>query len=313
MTKRQSYLSQSDISQIKRDIANLFSEETISSLSFVKGLKTRINNILKQYTKNNKGKMEIDSLNYTTQKFLGKGYVLIQEFRQLLLGEVLSYRYYQNVDGQISITDFQEDDILHYMKFTTGKIYINQNLHLKQHEANQEYIEKVNRVFPKITKEMTRQKSGYYVNQNAINRYKANPKLLGILYNEGHIFEAIDLAYSDLAKHDRLGTKGEDTIVKNYVFQKYLMRDTVRGSKGGDNPFENRSIKANSAGLYSFNSIYEDLVNISLMLELRSKAEIAQIIKSTFLDISKFNNNIEQMDKAAEMAAEKLMSILQIK
>lgn len=66
MAKRQSYLSQSDISQIKRDIADLFSEETISSLSFAKGLKTRIKNILKQYTQNNKGKMEINSLNYTT-------------------------------------------------------------------------------------------------------------------------------------------------------------------------------------------------------------------------------------------------------
>jgi hypothetical protein len=46
-----------------------------------------------------------------------------------------------------------------------------------------------------------------------------------------------------------------DSYIDNYMFGKYLKRDNILASKGGDNFLTNTSIKSNQANLYNFKTI----------------------------------------------------------
>jgi hypothetical protein len=46
-----------------------------------------------------------------------------------------------------------------------------------------------------------------------------------------------------------------DNYIDEYMFGKYLRRDSVIASKGGDNFLTNTSVKSNQANLYNFDSI----------------------------------------------------------
>jgi len=90
-------------------------------------------------------------------------------------------------------------------------------------------------------------------------------------FNRGHVAEAFDIAYNKLyGEYGRKTaifndyTKLKDEFVANLYF------DNVKAIKGGDNALDlmnQRSIKAYGNGLYDVSTIYNDIVNLTSILD----------------------------------------------
>ena len=291
----------------------------------------RVNHILSQMKliKINK-KWEFFNYNDKMNMLAAEGYLLIFNFRQFLLGEEIDYRYYffDGKEGASKAVSFSEKDILKYIKFGSSAIQLD-STSLKKATAkiNVEYSAFANHYFtmytvPEINDYMrlikSKNFSGRKVRKSIMDKYgKANPglKKKGTrqyqFFNRGHIYEAIDSATSEILKKEEYASNELDELMEKYVFGKYLIRDNIKASKGGDNPITNTSIKSMDADLYDYSTIRDQLIEIKYILSngLINQEEISKKIEDLFLEKTKFSTE-EDYEKAAEKALNKLLDTL---
>lgn len=317
----------------KRNITNLisqtFQEDLYGQLTLdLIEFKKQVNNILQQMKLEPVNK-KYQFMNHTSRKnaLAAKGYLLIFKFREFLLNEEIDYRYYFNDNaGNSKAISFKEKDILKYIKFGKEGIQINPTP-LKKEEIDKQYSIFMNHYFtlytvPDVNEYMrlieTNTISVRIVRSAIMKKFESsNPGLRKKdshyyqTFNKGHIYEAIDSSISEMLSKNE---EESDELITRYVFGKYLRRDTIGGSRGGDNPITNTSIKSGQADLYDYITIQKQLVEIKKILDLglTSPEEAKKTIKNLFLHESKFESE-ELYEKSAEDALNKLLSILETK
>jgi hypothetical protein len=131
-------------------------------------------------------------------------------------------------------------------------------------------------------------------------------------FNKGNIYEGVDVSTSEAELHN---LQHIFSVVRNYLFGKYLAHDQIIASQGGDNPFSNTSIKSGQASLYSYSTIGKQLSLIRDLIDsniFKSTEQIASDIKFLFLNKGKFNNN-DEFNEVANDALDRLLEVLNIK
>lgn len=254
-----------------------------------------------------------------------KGFLLIFKFREFLFNNAINYRYYfQDGMGQVQSRTFGEMDLLDFMIFSDVTIKLNPNeIKNKAKEGQKFFTQKMNQYINRYTngnknKYMQKINSGVQ-NLRIVRSFimsKYNPPNRGLMrvngvsyqsFNMGHIYESLDLALTDAElNYDK--EKQNSNFIDNLMFGRYLKRDSVVASKGGDNFLTNTSIKSNSANLYSFNTISNQLYQIQKLLNLTNKTQLKKEIKNLFIDSSNKSKQIEQdLELSAEKAVDKLL------
>ena len=312
---------------ITKMISQAFQEDLsgklIIDLSF---FKKQVDNIIKQMNLVETSKKWV-FLNHSSRKnaYALKGYLLIFKFRQFLLEEEIDYRYYyfDSKEGYSKAVSFKEEDLMEYVKFGKQAIQINPTP-LKQAEINKEYTSFISHFFtlytvPDVNDYMRLISgdgfSGRVVRSSIMKRYvNSNPKLRKSngqyqVFTRGHIYEAIDDAASEIMAKEKEGT---DELVTKYVFGKYLAYDNIKGSKGGDNPLTNTSIKSESEDLYDYNTIKTQLIEIRQILDagLVNPKEAEQRIENLFMHKTKYETEADY-EASAQKALNNLLSILE--
>lgn len=315
-------LDQKDINVVKERIGTIFGEDTAEylnlNLNLLKAeLLTIVNKIkLIQVYHSNSLKVKgqrVSRMGKQKRMLLAEAYLLIFKVRQFLLNESINYRYYFNTQDSAKVIQFDEDNILKYMKFGTFAIQILDSA-LKKEDTNSEYqslidqhyINLMNGVQPANT-------AGFYVVHSYImDKYNTeNPGLRKKnnqyqIFTRGHLFEAMDIAFSESIENN---TIQNFSAVEAAMYGKYLSYDSVAGTKGGDNAITMTQIKANAADIMDYSTILNDLNKILVLLEMRDKQSIIAQIKELYLSRDKFESDLA-FENAAEKAAEKLLDIL---
>lgn len=265
------------------------------------------------------------------QRLLAKGYLLIFKFREYLLNEKINYRYYYQDSEGAHATQFEEEEILKYMRF--GKVAIELNpTELKTAMPAGVYDSLVQKYYGVFTGGgyMLGAKNGgsrllarssivkQYVGRNPglINKSQPNSHQL---FTAGHIYEAIDTAISayielqaNKLQNIELNKTQEEKALAGYIFGKYLAYDSIKASQGADNSLTNTSIKSGSADLYDYSTIIRQLQVINQICSggVLTQDQIQSEISKLFLHKSKFGNSEELMQQAARRARDKLLKEL---
>lgn len=332
-------LLESEKQAIRQEIINLFGEEGSSMLAFdLQSYKASVDAVISE--------MELEEYSYidywsgepivVTRKkmsqsvlrknFLAmKGFLLIFKFRGYLFGSAIDYRYYYTDDqGTVQSRSFGEMDLLDLTIFSGSGIQLDINaIKNKTNEGSMFFQSKMNQYIniytsPEKNEYMQKRDPSRYnlriVRRNIMNRYyNQNPGLKtkdGLRYqtfNMGHIYESLDITLIDAFMQH--GEEQMDSYIDNYMFGKYLKRDSVLASKGGDNFLTNTSIKSNQANLYSFKTIANQLYLIQQMLLMTNKATLKQEIMNLFIDQSDKSSYIMQdLENSANKAVDKIWS-----
>lgn len=259
---------------------------------------------------------------------LANAYELIFNFRRFLLNEIIDYRYYyHDSEGNVKALSINENNILKYIKFGTAGLQLNPTLLKQANELiNKEYSEQMTKYFKEYVPAKNEKndyfaslgKYGYIVRKSIMQEYGGrNPKLKQKknprqyqFFNQGHIFEALDIAISHQIGLDQ---QINSQKIKDDVFGKALAYDNIIASQGGDNPFTNTSIKANRADLYDYNTLYQQLKIIQEIISggLIDKAAYKEKISKLFLNKAKFETETA-MEEVAEKAVDKLIDTLKV-
>lgn len=279
---------------------------------------------------NNKYKF-VDS---TNQIVAAKGYMLIFKFREWLLNEVINYRYYFNDSQGIMVKEWTEIEILEFMNFGLTGLIINYTKAKNSPNIKDQQLDSfINHYFKLFTStpdpnpDKKDEFLGPYmrllnnhkfiVRSVIMNRYFAtNPSLKTkegkyANFNQGHIFEGLDITYFDLLQnYMKQNMLNYTSQVEDLFFGKYLNSDNIKGSKGGDNFITNTSIKANKADLYDYKTIRQQLIDILKLLQTPNEEKIKEILREHFLSEEKLLNNFNQ---SLDMAIEKILDSISLK
>ena len=129
-------------------------------------------------------------------------------------------------------------------------------------------------------------------------------------FNMGHIYESLDLTITHTFMN--FGEEKMDKYIDNYMFGKYLKRDKVIASKGGDNFLTNTSVKSNQANLYSFKTIANQLYLIQQMLLVTNEQKLKSEIINLFIDTSEKSDDLRRdLEQSAQKATNKLFLEIQ--
>ena len=315
-------LSEKDIKDIQSNIAKLFTEDAQEKISFdVTALKQEIDTIVNKMKfievySSHSGKYKgsrISRMGRQKRAYLAEAYLLIFKIREFLLNEEIDYRYYYNTEESAGVVSFSEKDILKYMKFGQFGIQILDSA-LKKQQSNTEYQALLDLHYANLMNGLQHsQTKGFYVVHKAImNKYEAmNPGLKQKsgswqVFTRGHIFEAMDIAFSEAIQNQTIQDYG---AIEQAVFGRYLAYDSVAGTKGGDNALTMTQIKANAADILDYTTIIKDLQEIKKLLELDREAMKPQIEK-LFMDQDKYQT-LEAFNDAADAAVNRLCNLLQ--
>lgn len=326
MAQRKSFVfSEKDIRDIQKEIAKLFTEEAEGQLTInVNELKAEIETIInkihfiKVYSSQS-GKYKgsrISRMGSQKRQLMAEAYLIIFKVRQFLLDEEINYRYYFNTDdGGAKVVEFSEDEILKYMRVNTFGLQILDNV-LKKEENSQEYQSLLDLHYQNIMNGLQpASNSSFYVVHSAImNKYNImNPQLRKKnnqyqVFTRGHIFEAIDIAFSEAIRNNK---ERDYFSIESAVFGKYLNYDSIAGTKGGDNAITMTQIKANAADILDYTTIVKDLELILQLLQLKSKDEMQNQIEKLYMDKDKYET-LDAFNSAADRAVDKLLSLLDV-
>lgn len=321
-------LTENQKKSIRRAIAQTFAEDLNGHLTVnLNQFRNQINLVLRQMSLVPEAK-KYKFLNHTRTKNMiaAKGYLLIFKFRQFLLDEEIDYRYYyfDPKEGYSKAVSFTEDNLIDYIKFGKNAIQINPTP-LKKSEINAEYTAFASHFFtlytvPDVNDYMRLivgpSYSGRVVRSKIMNTYgRLNSGLRNKrggyqMFTRGHIYEAIDDAATEVMKNDEVGT---DEIITKYVFGKYLAYDNIKASQGGDNPLTNTSIKSESADLYDYNTIRDQLIEIKAILDAGLvNPEIAtEKIEKLFMNKTKYTTD-KDFERSAQNALNNLLKLYPI-
>lgn len=315
-------LDQKDISIIKEHIGIIFGEDTVGHLNLnLNLLKIELLSIINkikliQVYHSNSSKIKgqrVSRMGKQKRMLLAEAYLIIFKVRQFLLNENINYRYYFNVQDSAKVIQFDEDNILKYMKFGTFAIQILDSA-LKKEDTNSEYQSLIDQHYINLMNGVQQANTtGFYVVHSYImNRYNTqNPGLRKKnnqyqVFTRGHLFEAMDIAFSESIKNN---TIQNFSAIEAAMYGKYLSYDSIAGVKGGDNAITMTQIKANAADIMDYSTILNNLNKILVLLEMRDKQSIITQIKELYLSRDKFETDFA-FEEAAEKAAEKLLDIL---
>lgn len=248
------------------------------------------------------------------RELLAEAYLIIFKVREYLLDESIDYRYYYNTDdGGAGIVSFQEEDILKYMKFGQFGLQILDSA-LKKQEKNTQYQSLLDLHYTNLMNGLQKSTTGgfYLVHSAIMNKYEiTNPGLRKKnnqyqVFTRGHIFEAMDIAFSEALQNNAISDFG---AIEQAVFGKYLAYDSVAATKGGDNPLTMTQIKANAADILDYTTIIKNLQEILILLNLKSREEMKMQIEKIFMDKDKYQS-LNAFNNAANNAVDKLLNIL---
>lgn len=317
------FLDLDEAKEITDEVIKLFSEELNESLNSRFAIfSTKVKNILNtieleekiQLNRENKQTVVYNAniSDVKVRKAAFEGYLLIMQFREFLFNEVVDYRYYydaqvnkKNVSKMIS---FKDSELYKYIKFGEEGIKLHPTALKSDYNTNNSndlYNKYMTMFYNEFMskKYMTASKSpGYYVvTEDIFNEYsKKNPGLhqkdkedVYQLFNRGHVYENLDTSLTQLYNIEN--KKPTYTLMKNRHFGKFLKRDTIIASQGGDNPITNTSIKSNKANLYKYKTIVDQLKIIDKILDgkMKTKKELSLVIKPLFLSEEKYKTKKE--------------------
>lgn len=246
--------------------------------------------------------------------YLAEAYLLIFKVREFLLNEEIDYRYYYNTEESAGVVSFSEKDILKYMKFGQFGIQILDSA-LKKQQSNTEYQALLDLHYTNLMNGLQKSVTGgfYLVHSAIMNKYEAmNPGLRKKnnqyqIFTRGHIFEAMDIAFSEAMQNQTVQDYG---AIEQAVFGRYLAYDSVAATKGGDNALTMTQIKANAADILDYTTIIKDLQEIKKLLELTDPKAMKQQIEKLFMDQDKYQT-LEAFNDAANAAVDRLLDTLQ--
>ena len=338
-------LFENEKEEIRKEIIDIFGEEGAAQLAFdLIKFKNALDNIISE--------MKLEEYSFTSywtgepihvvrrrmskevtrRNYLAlKGFMFIFKFREYLFNEKIDYRYYfQDEKGVVNARSFGEMDLIDFTMFSEGAIKLNIKEIIDKGEEGKKYFTlKMNQYINRYTKPdknkyMQKRNPALYnlriVRSHIMSKY--NPPNKGLktkdgqsyqTFNMGHIYESLDLALvNSVLEFDE--EQRNSQLIDALMFGRYLKRDTVIASKGGDNFFTNTNIKSNSANLYNFNTISNQLYIIQQMLKTTSKENILKDIKYLFIDKSEKSNIIKQdLEDKAQQATNKLLEEIQKK
>ena len=315
------YLNDYAIKSIKNEIGNIFGEDTVKIVTInIEKLNKELNNSinkLETYKKNQGGFKSLKN-NSERKRLMAQAYLIIFKIREFLTGEKINYRYYyQTNDGHAGVVEFEEDEILKYIKFGDTHIRI-ANAILSKQESNQKYQSLLDEHYNNLYKGLQDDtESNYkvvhsyifdkYAQMNAGLRNDNNPDQYQ-RFNMGHFFEAVDISFTEAINENKIN---DYNFIERSVFGKYLYYDSVHGTKGGDNALTLTQIKANEADVLAYNTIIDDLKELRSLFNINAinKEEIKERIKNLYIHESKYED-IKLFEQTAENAADKLINIL---
>lgn len=311
----------SNVSEIFiRDSKNIITLDFEKLLNELKNIQDELNLVQKFYT-NSKGKqysvISLKRSNIKQRQLLLKGYLILQNFRAYLTGNLVDYRYYiETKDGHVSMVSLSEEELLKYLiiglnhGIETGFILsgslntLSKNI---EHSLKEQlFLEHFDNLYNSImTEEMQPGYSyGYMVHSFIIDKYgsednKTPPNLWNKKgryqqFNRGHIFEGIDISMYEAGAN----MLSENPVlnymkIKELFYTKNLVYENVSGFKGGDNTFTNTQIKSQGADLMDYNTIYKQIENLYSILQTGNAEELKQKLFDTFIDTTEKAIDIE--------------------
>lgn len=337
-------LLESEKEEIKKSLESIFINETNKELQIdFKSFKAEINKIINEmdiqirtYTIKWKN-LPLEVIRYDMSKEVAKrnylameGYLLIFKFREYLFNQQMNYRYYfqDKQTGEVSMRNFGDYDLLDFVSFADSIIKLNpvKIIEDKSKEGEEFFTQKMNQYINRYTSPdrnnfMKKTNSLQYnlrvVRSHIMRKYVgSNPGLLaksGLYqtFNMGHIYESLDIALTDSVMNFNEEQRNSN-LIDGLMFGRYLKRDSVIASRGGDNALTNTSIKSNQANLYSFNTISHQLVLIQQMLEMTSPEDVRRRLEYLFVDHSEKSNKVkDDLEVAAARATDKLWKEIQ--
>ena len=334
MAENTSYFTRKDMDSIYKRVHRYFAEDSKKTIeqqlaTYRRRITVIINAIqLEQKTHISKktGKLKKDGWTisgvgqdaqkkYRKQKLLAEGYLLIQEFRAFLIGESLNYRYYYTTpEGMAKVVQFDESQLLNYIKLTDTKIVMASTTlqKISEDETYQQYLNFHYQNLMNGFKE-SNTKGLVTVTQNIYNRYAGqNPGLTQKsrpdswqVFTQGHIMEAMDKTIYKMYE-SQLNQEEQEFVAEDLFYGQFLGYDNVSGFKGGDNYYTNTQIKANQADLMDYATIIKVLTEIRDLLMTKDLASIEMRIKELFFDAEQ-ESTIRDVNKSVEKAVNQLL------
>lgn len=224
-----------------------------------------------------------------------QAYEKIQQLREYLTGETLSYHLYATTkDGRIYQTTIPQEGKALEDFFILGKREISLRVsQVKKMVEDDKKAEKLQKQWNQIRGWFVHPTAGSYANslwisqkRQILRRRDANPpppkKGSTQVFNLGHLIEALDAANAQIPPENNFEN----------LFYQALEYDSVSGFKGGDNGMV--QVKANAARLMRYSSIMNALDSIcALEHNLTNSTEAMNIIKNLYFS-SNTSPEIEQ-------------------
>lgn len=301
-------LSTENIDYINNTIANIFREEGEKNISLnVIALNKEINKIIKnvqleQVKVGKANKYRIIDPQPMKNALMAEAYLLIFKLREFLTSESIDYRYYfESVKGRAQVVTFTDNELLKYIRNGQYGLNILVSAVKKATKANN-YQQLLDLHYQKLMEGLkpieTKNGIRYCVHKKIHDQYvEKNPKLLRypgtddhtyMFFNKGHIFEAIDKAFTEAMIKEKVDSY---RIIQNAMYGKYLKRDTGKGIKSGDNEMTMTQIKSNSADFMQYSTLLSTLKELQQIFkvppELEKRKLKEQLVK-VFVDEKRY-------------------------
>lgn len=326
-SKNKNYLNEKDIEMIQNQIINIFGDEVNQKIKIdINNLKNRLDYIIQKVqlirVESSSSKYYRIKRNSAEKKrLMAEAYLIIFKVREYLLNETINYRYYYNTDETARVIQFEEKNILNYIKFGREGLKIADNI-LKRQESNQQYQDLIDKHYNNLLNGIQKvpNASFHIVHSTIMEKYESsNPGLkrqtgkgVGRIYQVftmGHIFEAMDIAFSEAIIKNQINNYD---LIEHYMYGKYLNYDSIAGTKGGDNPLTMTQIKANVADLLDYNTLLKDLNIIKNIFSIDQQIDnqkIKENIKKLYIDASKYQD-INDFNNAIDTALNQVLQII---
>lgn len=244
------------------------------------------------------------------RQLLIKAYLILQNFRNYLVGSLVNYRYYvEGNDGKVSMVSLSEEELLKYLrpkKYSEDfeiKFVLNGSLKslaksIKHTGQEEDFLNHFNNLYSSIiTTDMQPGWSqgrlivhSFIIDQYGNSKDKTPPNLWAKSgkykqFTKGHIFEGLDTSIYEAG-----GGPNEDNpsynyaLIKRYFYTKNLDYDSVPGFKGGDNPFSNTQIKSGDADLIKYGTIIEQIKKLHNAIQISDGPLLKEKLSDIFLD-----------------------------
>lgn len=313
--------------RIQNELAKIFGEGTCEIVSFnIEELRKKLNLIidkvqLQAYKSGTETRYKIRNNTDNKLELMAQAYLLLFQIREFLTGEGINYRYYYTTSaGEARVIEFQEKDLMEYIKFGKNALEISEGRIKKQGQNNEKYQALLDKHYQNLYQGIQDSTTAgrKVVHSYIMHKYDGiNPGLRNKedptkyqLFTMGHFFEAVDISITEAIEQNQIDNY---SFIENAVYGKHLYYDNIEGLRGGDNSITMTQIKSNAASILKYYTILESLKELRDIINVQNinKAEIKERVKELFLHETKYQD-IQAFERAANQAAEKLVKLLEI-